>query len=64
MSKTNLNVVFQILHVACGSWFVAIQKPHFVVDTPERAVVVTADLQQEGRAGHPSSLLSFPTQQE
>jgi hypothetical protein len=50
MSKGNLNVTLQILHVAVLR-FVAIQKPHFGVDTPERAAVMRADLQQEGRAG-------------
>jgi len=56
MSKGNLNVILQIVHVACLR-FVAIQRPHFGVRTPERAAIERADLQQEVRAGQ---LLSLP----
>jgi hypothetical protein len=51
----NVKLQFErnIADSACGRpvvWFVAIQKPHFGVHTPERAAVVRADLQQAGRA--------------
>jgi hypothetical protein len=50
MSDCVLNVLLPILHVA-GLWFVAVQKPHCGIVTPDRAAVVRADLQQEGRSG-------------
>lgn len=47
--------MLRMLHVACGC-FVAIQKPHFGVGTPECAAVMRAHLQPEGRAGQLLSL--------